>query len=433
MSNGSSDSQDIAIKNVRVFDGEVMTEADTVLLRDGVIAAVGTGIRTPGAIVDGGGGTLLPGLIDSHVHAEPENLRQALMFGVTTQLCMFGAPGVVSQLRALAASRDDVADIRCASYGAGAPAALRRVFDDLPELRGPEDAAAFVAARVAEGADYIKVYLEDPRWFSTPGLSAGTVRAIVRAAHARGKLVIAHTDSAAMSRMFIELGGDALAHVLGDLDLDPALLVQLSKAGRFVVPTLRVTAVPSAQFAGTVDAMMRDLIAHPRIGPYLDAPTREILSDARTFSAARKFAADGVGVGQRLDFASAMRGTRALYEAGVPILAGTDVNPGWPGLPNPLMRALMGHGIALHQELPLLVLSGLTPSEALAAATSAPARCFGLEDRGRISPGLNADLLLVNGDPTSDITATREIVGVWRRGVRLDREARVGASPVPSD
>jgi imidazolonepropionase-like amidohydrolase len=59
----------------------------------------------------------------------------------------------------------------------------------------------------------------------------------------------------------------------------------------------------------------------------------------------------------------------------------------------------------------------------LAAATSSPAECFGLGDRGRIAPGRRGDLLLVNGDPTSEITATREIAGIWRSGVQLNREA----------
>ena len=54
-------------------------------------------------------------------------------------------------------------------------------------------------------------------------------------------------------------------------------------------------------------------------------------------------------------------------------------------------------------------------------ATSAPARAFGLEDRGRIAPGLRADLVLVDGDPERDITATRSIVGVWKRGVAVER------------
>jgi alpha-D-ribose 1-methylphosphonate 5-triphosphate diphosphatase PhnM len=51
-----------------------------------------------------------------------------------------------------------------------------------------------------------------------------------------------------------------------------------------------------------------------------------------------------------------------------------------------------------------------------------PARCYRLPDRGRIAPGLRADLLLVRGDPTTDILATRDIVAVWKCGVRVDRE-----------
>jgi len=79
------------------------------------------------------------------------------------------------------------------------------------------------------------------------------------------------------------------------------------------------------------------------------------------------------------------------------------------------------NGASLHGELALLVRAGLTPTEALAAATSVPARAFGLADRGRIAPGLRADLLLVRGDPTRDVTATRDIVGVWKAGVRIGR------------
>jgi imidazolonepropionase-like amidohydrolase len=75
----------------------------------------------------------------------------------------------------------------------------------------------------------------------------------------------------------------------------------------------------------------------------------------------------------------------------------------------------------MHRELLLLTEAGLSAEEALAAATSVPARHFGLTDRGRIAPGLRADLVLVDGDPTRDITATRAIADVWRRGVRQTR------------
>jgi imidazolonepropionase-like amidohydrolase len=75
----------------------------------------------------------------------------------------------------------------------------------------------------------------------------------------------------------------------------------------------------------------------------------------------------------------------------------------------------------MHGELELLVAAGLTPVQALAAATSAPARAFRLPDRGMIAPGKRADLVLVDGDPTRDIAATRRINSVWKKGVAVDR------------
>jgi imidazolonepropionase-like amidohydrolase len=94
----------------------------------------------------------------------------------------------------------------------------------------------------------------------------------------------------------------------------------------------------------------------------------------------------------------------------VPVLAGTDAPA--PGLT---------YGASLHRELEHLVNAGLTPTAALAAATSAIARAFRLSDRGRIRAGLRADLLLVDGDPSKDIRATRNIVAIWKQGVRVQR------------
>jgi imidazolonepropionase-like amidohydrolase len=116
------------------------------------------------------------------------------------------------------------------------------------------------------------------------------------------------------------------------------------------------------------------------------------------------------GMFPRLKLAYAEAAVTALHRAGVPILAGTDAPS--PGL---------AHGLSIHHELELLVRSGLTPLEALASATSEPARAFGFRDRGRIAEGLRADLVLVNGDPTVDITATRDIVGIWKLGVAHTR------------
>ena len=97
--------------------------------------------------------------------------------------------------------------------------------------------------------------------------------------------------------------------------------------------------------------------------------------------------------------------------AAVPLLAGTDA---------PIPGAT--YGASIHSEMALLVRDGLEPVQALAAATSAPARAFHLDDRGFIRPGMRADLLLVDGNPTTDILATRNILAVWKRGVKVARQ-----------
>lgn len=105
---------------------------------------------------------------------------------------------------------------------------------------------------------------------------------------------------------------------------------------------------------------------------------------------------------------------RQLKAAKVPILAGSDA-------PNPGTL----HGATIHHEMELLVRAGMTPLEALAAATSVPAARFKLSDRGSIAEGKRADLLLVNGDPTTDIRATRRIARIWKQGVPVDRGAYI--------
>ena len=139
-----------------------------------------------------------------------------------------------------------------------------------------------------------------------------------------------------------------------------------------------------------------------RIAPYLTESSADSLAHPL-----------GAGPPGHVSAAHARDLVRPLADAGVTLLAGSDAPT--PGT---------AHGASLHQELALLVDAGLRPAEALHAATAAPARCFSLTDRGRIAPGLSADLLLVDGDPTTDITATRNILGIWRRGAAVRRDTR---------
>jgi imidazolonepropionase-like amidohydrolase len=84
------------------------------------------------------------------------------------------------------------------------------------------------------------------------------------------------------------------------------------------------------------------------------------------------------------------------------------------------------HGISLHRELELLVEAGIPPLDALKAATSVAASAYRLKGHGRIVPGAQADMILVNGDPTTDIRATRDIVSIWKCGQRLERPPTEG-------
>ena len=360
----TADRTSTLIRGVRIFDGQRLLPASNVLLAGGAVAGIGDDLGVPAGadVVEGRDRTLLPGLIDCHVHAgDVRALGQALAFGVTTELDMFSDPGLAAQRRSLAASRDDVADIRTAVQGATVTGGtFSRISPGLPTVGGPQDAAAFVSAQAAHGAAYLKVYLEDSAWYGSPAMSAATVRALVTAAHGRGMLAVAHADSAAVAHMFIQAGGDGLAHVLGDLDLTPAFLADLRRRPAFVIATLRATAVLSAAHATEIEADQRELARHPRLGPYLDEPTRAVFTRPGLLADARARGAAAACKGGRLDFDSALRSVTALNQAGIQVLAGTDTNYPDPQDGNAMLNAYAGHGIALHHELELLVRAGLT-------------------------------------------------------------------------
>ena len=102
-----------------------------------------------------------------------------------------------------------------------------------------------------------------------------------------------------------------------------------------------------------------------------------------------------------------------MYKAGVVILAGTDANVAEHS------PASVPHGESIHQELELLVDAGLSTVDALRAATILPAEIFGLNDRGVILPGRRADIVLIAGDPTKNISNTRLVQRVWCGGVEV--------------
>ena len=401
------------VRHVRVFDGLTVIGTRDVLVRDGRITAIADTVVSPAGatVVDGTGKTLLPGFIDSHTHAFGDALADALPFGVTTELDMFTVPAEASARRAeqregSAASR---ADLFSAGILATAPGGHGTEYGMIiPTIAAPESAQAFVDARIAEGSDYIKIILDDGSAYGRkiPTISRATLAALVRAAHARHKLAVVHVGTLADARMAIDAGADGLMHLFVDRAPDAEFGRFAAAHHVFVVPTLSV--LKSVTGNSNVEKLMNDA----RLAPYLGITGKGTLSATFRFNSS-------------MSYAAAERSVRLLREAHVPILAGTDAtNPG------------TAHGISIHREMELLVAAGLTPTEALAAATGVPAKAFALADRGRIMMGRRADLVLVDGDPTTDITTTRAIVSVWKGGVVLDRApiaARIAAQRAPRD
>lgn len=393
-----------AVTNTRVFTGTHVADASVVVVEDGTITAVGHEVPEGVDEVDGGGGTLLPGLIDAHTHTDEEGLRTALRFGVTTELDMMSVPGLMDPVRRTARTGFDLADVRTASWGLahpdGHPHQLRQGLSDpvWPTATVPSEAPAFVDGRLAEGADYIKIMVEDGAAFGTslPVLPPEVVAATVQAAHDRGVMALVHTLSAAATRVAVAAGADGVTHLHYDEVISDDLIARMRDQGTFVITTLTVTASGAADGAG------------PRLG-----------ADLRVASRLDRAWRDNLGheFGWNARLAHALRSVGLLHAAGVELLAGTDAaHLGAPGL---------AHGASLHDELRLLEAGGLGPVEALTAATRRTADRFGLTDRGRIEPGASADLVLVDGDPTSQLSSTLNTRAVWRRGHRL---APVGAT-----
>ncbi|WP_449372776.1 amidohydrolase family protein [Arthrobacter psychrolactophilus] len=129
------------IVNAKVFDGTTLREWTSLRLVDGLIAECSTvDVSHDGdVVIDAAGGTVLPGLIDAHIHLVPGALEQSLTFGVTTVLDMFSKPEVVARARKQASSRLDVADVRSSSIGATAPGGHPSLmYAPFPSLAGAE-------------------------------------------------------------------------------------------------------------------------------------------------------------------------------------------------------------------------------------------------------------------------------------------------------
>ncbi|MDN8622665.1 amidohydrolase family protein [Corynebacterium sanguinis] len=365
-----------AITNTRVFDGHSLSAPTTVVIQpDGRIGDGSADAVVGATVVNAEGTVLLPGLIDCHIHLKGrESLETLATYGVTTGLDMATWPA--SQFQSLRGLRG-VADFRTAGMAAtsqGSTHSRIPTYPDVALVDSPDKAERFVEVQVADGVDYIKIIAD------LPGPTQDVLDALVAAAHARGLKVIAHAALYEAVRMSLAAGADIITHAPLDRALDDATAETMLAQGTVFIPTL---------------TMMEGI-------------------------AANLTAAGVPGV----SYAPAHESTRAMHAAGVPVLAGTDAGADAymhdeDAYIGSFTRALPTYGESMHDELALLVDAGLSTAEALRAATSTAAHAFSLDDRGAITPGLRADLVLVDGDPLTDIAAARRVLRVWCGGIEV--------------
>ena len=374
-----------AITNVHIFDGKDFTSnLGTIIIKDDLICQVIEHGEKPSHsceydiedAFDGQGNWLLPGFIDSHMHIANSSSdltatqRQLLEEGVTGGLDMGSFPYSLIQL-----FNKPPYDKLPYLWGSGAAATGNASFLGLipgfPKdsfVLNEDDANTFVADRIAEGVDYIKIVFDNLLAKASPMLpTPDCVKTLVRKAHDNKKLVVAHAVQYSDWTTAINAGVDIITHTPLTY-LDEAVLDKLK--GPFI-PTLI------------------------------------------------KMASQGPGIGNSTE---AVRYINS--NSNVKILVGTDSQDDQDPLPYVPIPGSMAI------EMEYLAKAGLTPLKIILGATEYPVSVFKLGDRGRIRNKYRADLVLVADNPLANISAVRTASSVWLAGARTDLKRKTKSAPL---
>jgi imidazolonepropionase-like amidohydrolase len=427
----------IAIIGATVIDGTgAEPSKQTVVIHGGRIEAVGPHIEPPAGAsrVDAEGMTLLPGLFDLHTHLPyssvsgvandwPKNLKAYLYCGVTS-VVDFGAYGEMFEpmrrligAGAVAAPRISLA-VRITTPGGHGSEGGRGEFFSL-EVSTAREARAAVRRALDYQPDVIKVFTDGWRYGAAPDMTSmnqETLTALVDEAHKNGLEVLTHTVTLERAKIAARAGVDVIAHGVGDKDVDEELFELMKAKSTTYAPTLAV-----------YEPRGRDILT-PLLGAVLTPPARTRYAPPQNPPMRPADGSIENGDQPRLRrWTILQNNTAALRKAGITFGVGTD--SGVTGA---------HHGWATLRELQLLVAGGLSPVQAITAATGAAARAIKVDgERGTIAPGKLADLVLVDGEPHKDIHDIEKIKRVFLGGREIDREklareiAEPGLTPLP--
>ena len=397
---------------------------DAVLLvADGVVTAVGARSElTPPAgaqRVDLSGQTVMPALVSLHGHVGfqdglgyaaanytraniLDHLRRYAYYGVGTIVSLGTDAGDIAfdirgeQATGLAST----ARLRTAGRGLAAPNAgpgALALRSSAYGVTSEKEGRRYVAELAARAVDVIKIWVDD-RGGTVQKLAPALYRAMIDEARGRGLRVVAHVFYRDDAWELVRAGVDGLAHLVRDREMDAALIAAIAARGVFVMPNLGVS----------------ERRLHADASRWLDDPflAESVPAAVRRRAAESLRAQAGDAAGARERYAAMERSLAKLAAAGARVVLGAD-------------SGVRDHffGYAEHRELELMVAAGLTPAEAIVAATSRAAAVLGLRDVGSLAAGKSADFIVLDADPLDDITNTRRIGAVYLRGAPVDRPA----------
>lgn len=362
------ESVDFVIKNVKLFDGNSITESATVSVKNGLIFKIETGDTADHYaskyVVDGNNKTLIPGLINAHCHInKTEDLKESARAGILTVMELLQIyEDSIPKFRALSKLKD-YPYYFTSGIGADMPDAviktyIQRVNPYAP--RNKEEISQFMKDRLGHKVDFIKIFQDSrlPEKFSDT-----LFRALVNETHSNKLLAVVHSETLKDATYAFDNGADILAHGWVDYSISKRELLKWQSRKFYVIPTLLVHCNVKKQFN----------------------PVSYSLSSEAMIAEIGK-----------------------LHHAGIGILAGSDAPA--DGL---------NFSTDFYKELELYVKAGLTPLEVLQAATKNPAQAFRLKDKGSIKQGGSADFVLVNGNPLADISQLKRIESVWKKGEKI--------------